>query len=339
MIECIFTVDYEIYGNGFGSLEELVFKPMQKLEASFKKVGAKIVVFVEVAELEKIEKMETDLALNKVKKQVRKLYEDGHEIALHIHPQWCKAHFEDGKWVLDNSEYNLCALSEDRIAEIIDGSIEYLSEFLGNLNFKPNSFRAGNWLFQPTKTVARVLVNRGIKVDSSVFKGGVQHQHKLDYRIAKKNGYFWKFQEKVNTPDNSGELLEVPIYTQMVPFWKLITTKRVSLQQKAPSDVPTIIQRINRFKDIARLTYPLKFDFCRMTMKELVSMLDRVIKEDKKDPDNYKPIVAIGHTKDLIDIETVEKLLIFLNENGITVGTFYDVMKRFNNSNVNHYSG
>ena len=27
MIECIFTIDYEIYGNGEGSLQQLVYEP------------------------------------------------------------------------------------------------------------------------------------------------------------------------------------------------------------------------------------------------------------------------------------------------------------------------
>ena len=35
MIECIFTIDYEIYGNGQGSLKELVYDPMERLLAIF----------------------------------------------------------------------------------------------------------------------------------------------------------------------------------------------------------------------------------------------------------------------------------------------------------------
>ena len=34
MIECIFTIDYEIYGNGEGSLKELVFEPASVLKRS-----------------------------------------------------------------------------------------------------------------------------------------------------------------------------------------------------------------------------------------------------------------------------------------------------------------
>lgn len=35
MLECIFTIDYEIYGNGEGSLKELVYEPAKHLKAIF----------------------------------------------------------------------------------------------------------------------------------------------------------------------------------------------------------------------------------------------------------------------------------------------------------------
>ena len=36
MIESIFTIDYEIYGNGEGSLKEHVYEPAEKLMAVFR---------------------------------------------------------------------------------------------------------------------------------------------------------------------------------------------------------------------------------------------------------------------------------------------------------------
>ena len=64
MIECIFTIDYEIYGNGEGSLRELVYEPAEKLMAIFRKWNARFVAFVEVAELEMIEAKGTDPAID-----------------------------------------------------------------------------------------------------------------------------------------------------------------------------------------------------------------------------------------------------------------------------------
>jgi len=328
VIELIFTIDYEIYGNGEGSLRELIYEPAEKLKAIFRKWKVRFVAFVEVAELQMIEVKGTDSAISLVKQQIKSFLEEGFEIGLHLHPQWYNGQYENGKWALDYSEYNLCKLPRDRIVEIADRSLAYLRNTVGVDKFAPLSFRAGNWLFQPTQPAAKVLAARGIRIDSSVFKGGRQHQHNLDYRRALRNGYYWKFAEHVDVPDTKGTLIEIPIYAQMVPFWKMLTSKRVSLQQRASSTAQTSKERLYRFLDFLRFYHPLKFDFCRMTIDEFILMIDTLIEEDKYDPMSFRPIVAIGHTKDLVDFETVESLLSYLAQKGITISTFQDIHYR-----------
>jgi hypothetical protein len=325
MLEFIFTLDYEIYGNGEGSLRTLVYDPAKRLKDVFDKWKACPVIFVEAAALEMIEAYEADPAMILVKDQIRDFLDSDYEIGLHIHPQWYNAHYEDGKWRPDYSEYNLCRLAEERIVEIVDRSITYLRKLSGATGFCPLSFRAGNWLFQPTRTLAKALINRGIMIDSSVFKGGVQHQHDLDYRRALKNGYYWQFSDDVNVTDTQGPLVEMPIYTKMVPIWKMLTKKRVDLQRKSYKKTVVVKQKFSRLRDLIRFRYPLKLDFCRMAMGELIELLDAEINRDNDNPHIFRPIVAIGHTKDLIDIETVESLLSYLGENGIKISTFRDV--------------
>jgi len=331
MIECIFTLDYEIYGNGEGSLRELVYEPAERMKAIFRKWNARFVAFVEVAELEMMEDNKTDPAIDLIKNQIKEFYREGFELGLHLHPQWYNARYENGTWRLDYGEYNLCTLPRDRIKRIIDRSIEYLRKLLGLENFTPFSFRAGNWLFQPTRSLAEVLAERGISVDSSVFKGGLQHQYKLDYRHALKNGYYWPFADDVNVPDSLGTLIEFPIFTKMVPLWKFPTAKRIGLQRKVPIGTRTGKQRFSRIRDFLRLYQPLKFDFCRMTMNELSHMLDKEIRQDQKDPGLFRPIVAIGHTKDLIDYETIDALLSCLRKKGVEVSVFRDVYRKVRN--------
>jgi hypothetical protein len=328
MIECIFTLDYEIYGNGTGSLNELVYEPTERLRLVFEKRGVRFVSFVEVAEFEMIETAGTDAAIGRVKQQVKDMHRSGHEIALHLHPQWYNAHFEQGCWRLDYSEYNLCILSQARIAEIVNRSVTYLGRVIDKPQFSPLSFRAGNWLFQPTRIVARELFRRGMRIDSSVFKGGLQRAHHLDYRPAMRNGYYWPFSSDVNQPDSSGRWLEVPIYTEMVPFWKMPTSKRLGFIKNLGIAGQSTGRKLNRVLDFSRFRHPLKFDFCRMTFEELTSMLDGLIREDRKTPTTYKPIVAIGHTKDLTDTQTIERFLAHLQTQGIGVTTFESIYSK-----------
>ena len=330
MIECIVTIDYEIYGNGEGTLRELVYDPAERLKRIFQKWNARFVTFIEVAELEMIEHQGTDPSIDLVKHQIRDFYREGFELGLHIHPWWYNARHKEGRLLLDYSEYNLCALPKERIIQIVDRSIAYFQDVLGIADFKPFSFRAGHLLLQPARTLASALAERGIKVDSSVYKGGLWHQHKLDYRPALRNGYYWRFTGDTNEPDPEGILLELPIFTQMVPIWKMLTSKRIGIQQGASSIAQTGKKILYRLMDFLRFRYPLKFDLGQMTIEELTCMVDVVIKEDQKNPALFKPLVAIVHTKDLVDSETVESFLTYLKKKGIKISTFTDVYHKCN---------
>lgn len=325
MIDFVFTIDYEIYGNGTGGLRDLVYEPAERLKAIFQERGVRFVNFVEVAEFQKIEAHATDGAIELVTQQIRECYENGFEIGLHLHPQWFNARFENGAWILDTSEYNLCTLPRARITEIVRGSLDFLRHVVGHSDFTPLSFRAGNWLFQPTPVAASVLGEHGIKIDSSVFKGGLQHSHHLDYRPALKNGYCWAFSADVNEPDPAGTWIEAPIYTDMVPFWKMPTSKRMGFKNQYGVAGRSLRQKVIRSFDFLRFRYPLKLDFCRMSLDELTSMMDKVIREDRAKPELFRPVVAIGHTKDLTDFATIESFLSYLKTNQVAISTFADI--------------
>lgn len=328
MIDCIFTLDYEIYGNGSGTLADLVLEPAERLLSIFNKRGDKFVLFPEVAELEMIEAAGTDPDVPAVRRQIRSFHRAGFEIGLHLHSWWYNARHENGEWVLDYSAYNMCALPADRIASMIDRSLAFLRTTVDAGGFTPQSFRAGHLLFQPAPAAAAVLAARGIRLDSSVYKGGVWRQHGLDYRPALRNGYYWRFSADSNVPDPSGSLLEIPVHTRMVPSWTMLTSKRIGLERKAGPASQTGKKLLTRLRDSARVRRPLKFDYCAMTAAEMKGMLDSVIAEDRKDPGTYRPLVAIGHTKDLVDYSAVEQVLDYLHEKRIGVSTLEDAYAR-----------
>jgi hypothetical protein len=335
MIEFIFTIDYEILGNGTGALNELVYEPARRLKELFDEHHAKFVAFVEIAEFEKIEDYGTDSSIENVKKQIAGFHRDGFEVGLHLHPQWSNARYENREWHLDLSEYNLCTLPRPRITEIIDHSLAYLHHVVGASDFEPVSFRAGNWLFQPTEIAASVLSEKGIKIDSSVFKGGLQRSHQLDYRPSLSNGYYWRFSKDVNCVDSSGLLIEVPIHTEMVRPWRMATSKRMAFNNRYGATHQSIWQKLVRRMDFVRPWYPQKLDFCRMTIDEMVSMMERVIEHDRQNPELYKPIIAIGHTKDLGEFGPVGAFLDFLKARKIKISIFSEIAPRLSAGNNN----
>lgn len=328
MLECIFTIDYEIYGNGKGSLRELVYEPTERLMSIFNEEKANFVVFAEALEFMKIEEHRSDDGIGRVRQQLRELYEKGFEIGLHLHPWWWNAKRTNGDWQLAWNERNLCEMPEQRIDDVVRTSVEYLRDATGQPGFAPVSFRGGLWLIQPTEKMAKVLARYGMKVDSSVFKGGRIHDIGVDYRPSMRNGYFWRFGDDVNLIDPRGALLEVPIHTEMVPFWKMLSGKRLSLHKKVPTANGNGSPLGNRWADYARFRYPRKLDFCRMSLDEMRSVMTALLKQNKETPDLYKPVVAIGHSKDLVDFDAIREFLKFLAHNGIAVADFRQVLKR-----------
>jgi hypothetical protein len=321
MLNCIFTLDYEIYGNGEGSLRDLVVDPTHRLAQIFREFGSPFVVFPECLEFARMEAAQSDADTARVRDQLRELQSVGHEIALHIHPWWADARYESGKWHLNWSERNICTLHPDRIEAIVLESIQYLRDALKDPSFTPLSFRSGLWVMQPTEWIADVLARNGIRVDSSVYKGGLVESLGLDYRPSFKNGAFWQFSTDVNTPVTQGLLWEIPIYTQMVPFWKMLGGKRLKLQKRVPSAVNGM-PLPRRLRDFVRLRYPRKLDFCRMTFKEMRQVIELVLRECRMRRDEPQIIVAIGHSKDLVDSEAIRRFLDFLQQKSIVVTTF-----------------
>jgi len=321
MIECVFTLDYEIYGHGGGGLRELVLDPTRQLAEVFKDFGIPFVVFAEAVEFAKIEESQSDPDAAEVRAQLRDLRAAGHEIALHLHPWWANARYADGRWQLDWSERNICALEPDRVEAIVSAAIRYLRDAIDDPRFTPLSFRSGLWVMQPTSVIAEVLFRHGVKIDSSVFKGGRVHELGLDYRPALANDFFWRFDSDVNTPDPNGKLWEIPIYTEMVPFWQMLGRKRLKLHSKMRNGSRGA-EMPRRSRDFLRFRYPRKLDFCRMTFEEMCDTLETISEERGIRPDERVPVVAIGHSKDFLDSDALRHFLTLLQQRGIAVTTF-----------------
>ena len=321
MIEFVFTLDYEIYGNGEGSLRDLVLEPTRRLADVFQEFSAPLVVFAEAVEFAKMEDVHSDPDSPRVRDQMRELRAAGHEIALHLHPWWANARYESGRWRMAWSERNIGALEPDRVEAIVSGAIRYLREALDDPHFTPLSFRSGQWAIQPTAVIANVLARRGIRLDSSVFKGGRVHGLGLDYRPALGNGGFWRFGNDVNVTERNGPLWEVPIHTELVPFWRMLGRKRLMLQSKTRSasqgsPLP------HQWRDFLRFRYPRKLDFCRMTFEEMREAVAGVLKKKQVRWEERMPLVAIGHSKDFVDSAAVRGFLAFLRERAIAITTF-----------------
>ena len=59
-----------------------------------------------------------------------------------------------------------------------------------------------------------------------------------------------------------------------------------------------------------------------MTLDEMRSSMEETLKQDKRNPEERNFVVAIGHSKDLVDSNAVRRFLAFLKERSVGVTTF-----------------
>ncbi|MCE1189605.1 MAG: hypothetical protein LWX56_10750 [Ignavibacteria bacterium] len=338
MLRFIFTLDYEILGNGTGSMEELVFAPAEKMNDIFYRHNVRYVNFVETAEMSKVSQFNTDSGIHAVEEQLFQMHRDGFELAPHIHTQWCKAQYLNDRWQLNRSEFNIGKLPTETVREYLRDSVDYLRKVTREPDFLPLSFRAGTWAMQPCSHVIPVLHEFGIRIDSSVFKGGRQREIELDYRKAPAAPFMWKFTEDLLRPEHNGIMIEMPIYTEKKAIWKLLKAKRITTfkkmnEAKKEGDEKIKQGKIQGYLDKMRLFYPTKLDFCKMDLEEMQEMTGRLIKLDNKTPNTIKPIVLIGHSKNLFDHETLEKYIKYLLHEKQIICTFREIYKEIENKN------
>ncbi len=204
MLNVIFTLDYEIHGNGDGCPHQLMVEPTSRLLDLFDRYGAKLTIMADVAEILKFREYKEqygrdDYYYDAIVAQLKDAIRRGHDVQLHLHCSYFNARFEEGKWRQDWSEYNFAGLSEERIDEVLRIGKNFLEDQLRPVDpsYRCDVFRAANWAVSPSRNVVRALVNNGFRIDTSVFKygrrDGLVH---FDYSNAPSNIVPWLASEQ-----------------------------------------------------------------------------------------------------------------------------------------------
>lgn len=316
----IWTLDYEIHGNGDGNPMELMVEPTNRLMDLLEKYHQRLTIMADAAEILCFKRYLTetgrdDYHVAEIEEQLRDAIRRGHEVQLHIHSSYFKAVHNGHSFDQCIDEYNMAALPIERIDEMVSECVAYLAGLLRPVkkDYKVCLFRAANWSMMPTENLYKVLVKHGITHDTSVYKGGCQGGNVCyDYRKAYDNLFAYPASVKnINERDEKGALIELPIYTEMRPFWDFITPIRVfrmiraKLHRHKKSTVKTAEsanadKNDNRHvshKSFFRLS-PLKMDFNQVNARGLKRMMRNVMRRsaDKAQVD----VVLIGHAKTFV---------------------------------------
>jgi hypothetical protein len=314
-----------------------MINPTNKLIQLCNKYDAKLTILIEIGELWAFENEKNSNfnellgynAANLIKNQLISAVKAGHDVQLHIHPQWLKANWKNGYWSLDYSNYSLPLLSSNELSKFFFESKLYLEELLKPhcMNYSCIGFRSGNWNTQPSYNLLKAMKNSGLVSDTSVFKWGYKISPGVyyDYRCANSNIFPWFVDfVDINKVSSSGDILEVPIYCEYVNLFRIISFKRIKKALSFLKEDQVIFREnlknstvINYKKrkatDIFRIInfkHPKKLDYCKLSSSEMLKMAKNIFsKYYDKDVGFPIPIVMIGHSKELSSTKSIERFL------------------------------
>lgn len=321
MLKTIFTLDYEIHGNGDGCSHELMVEPTDRLLRLFDSYGAKLTIMADVAEILKFREYKEatgrdDYHYDAIAAQLRRAVGTGHDVQLHIHSSYFNATHQPSSWVQDWSEYNFAGLPYARMDWMVGTCKQYLEALLRPAHpaYSCVAFRAANWAVSPSHNVVAVLTKNGIRIDTSVFKYGRRRGSvTFDYSNAHSAMVPWRASaEDICGRDDSSTLWEFPIYCEnrwLTSFASLGRIRRVlkgfshkvrRSERPEGTDVgrnePGRGGAASLWRSIVQRN-AWKADFNQCSGRQLVRALDRASARHAPTGNAVLPFVLIGHSK------------------------------------------
>jgi hypothetical protein len=335
MLRVIFTLDYEIHGNGDGSPYELMVKPTDRLLRLFDRYGAKLTIMADIAEILKFKEYKEehgrdDFSYDAIIDQLRRAVKGGHDVQLHLHTSFFNARYDKRRWLQDWSEYDFANLPFDRMDWMVRTGKEFLETIIKPVNpdYRCIAFRAANWSVSPSRNVVRALIENDIKIDTSVFKGGRRTGIvNFDYTSAHHSFLPWPADpDNICRFDATSPVWEFPIYSENRWVGAFLTPNRIyrvilGRQHKVANNFST---RIKSKADMSRRSNPLslflrehawKADFNQCSSRQLIKALILAMKEVHS---AYNmPFVLIGHSKlfNRLNEIGIRSFLIFVRSN------------------------
>lgn len=184
------THDWELRGDGSGDIEQIQFTPLRRLLGLYRKHGARTTFLPDVMQQLAFRRFQTrhselKLLADSWDEYIREAFRQGHDIQLHLHPQWNDAAYENGRWRL-NGDWSIINYDRETALAMLTDCKSYLEDLLRPVdpNYRCVAFRAGALAAAPSDHLFESLANIGIRMDVSIAPGLLSDDQnlKLDYR-------------------------------------------------------------------------------------------------------------------------------------------------------------
>lgn len=334
MLNVCLTFDYELFfGENYYSPDDVLFQPTDCLIKLLEKSGVSATFFVDICSYIRSKELGQEDYASNFEKQIRDMLLHGQDVQLHIHPHWYDSTIDEGKWHFSNKRYRLqqfekkdeeglncnyiisdCLLNLEKIAKTVDPSYQCIA------------FRAGGFCFQPHSEIAKALISRGIKVDSSIPLMTSCSSTTNNYDYKKKLPYVnWHISPEEDWWEDSNQesLYEIPIGTETknIPlflFRRAFAPNTIKIKKNIKGSFMKSDQLLSQSLSSKILDYLLGYNLLSLDSYRagfLFSQLKRFKRKhdcSKKD----SSIAIIGHPKliDALYLENLKRFIGFVND-------------------------
>ncbi len=316
----ILTVDYELFGDGSGSIDACVIDSTERILSTAEKHNACVTLFVDAVEfsvmLNSIDNKgkQWRLAASRVIAQIEEAVRRGHDVQLHLHPQWVGASLQpSGEWLVDFDSQRIGDMDYAEIFELIANGKYFLESIvkLVKSDYECIAFRAGGWGIQPSELTLKALAGNGIKIDSTVAPGKYNSADRIafDFRSTPAMPYWYVDNNICVSSPIENNLVEVPIATSkfsyLASLYKLLRRKFVK-KSVFPCGCDGNYGVGLTKKELCKLLFSKlvtvnveMLDFSTCDSNNLLEITKR--NKSKNTTNNPVPLVAISHSKNFTD--------------------------------------
>jgi hypothetical protein len=335
-IHLALTHDWELRGDGSGDIEQIQFAPLRRLLEVYAQAGARTTILPDVMQQLAFRRCENNHPNLKPladswDQHARAAFLQGHDVQLHLHPQWRNAEYANGRWHLDG-DWSILNYERDAAYAMLAEGKQYLENLLQPLDssYRCLAFRAGALAAAPSTHLFKSLADLGIQLDVSVAAGVFVNTNKLqlDYRNCEETFLpFFPMMEDARKVSNKPEPIVCVPLNHFFGSRRAVTRQNISLARHevrrkrsaapAANDAPArnqssassfelayeklilpLLKRKHFVSDTGRLNYPL--------LREMLASMRRRAQASGL---AHVPVVLTNHPKDIRDLPAIERFV------------------------------
>lgn len=318
MKKILLTLDYELFGNGSGDILNHIIEPTEKILSIAEKNNARLTIFFEVVEYWRLKEEwdkgntmgYTENPIEAIENQIRQAVSKGHDVQLHLHPQWVEARWTDNGWAVNESDWRLGSYEKDgeySFKGLFDKGKQTLEELIKPIkpDYVCNIVRAGGYCIQPSERVVEVMRETGFRYDSSIYPGGIETGRRqfFDFSQLPDDVGFWCCGKSLEDIVPDSDIVELPIVGfNIMRIRKFLSIGRIAdLIKNKTSSRETLEAKTSGGGISSKLSYFFgrecqTWDYCLLS-KSLHREFIRKIERQKE----RNVFVLVGHPKSLFD--------------------------------------